>query len=370
MEFLPKTSLRRSVQTLVLLLVLIITATFGTFAWLKSDRMTDSTLDYAVRFRTAAIAQNLARSLNRDWTNLIALSGKVNGMSQRDMTYYLTGATGNGQRISWIGFSDLSGNVIAATDDMLVGENVGDRQWFKSGLSNGFAGDVHDARLLAQLLSTNGETPRFFDLAQPVTDANGDLIGVLGMHINAKWLDDYLAEASETFGIDLFLLNQNGEVSAATTEDKPDQAELKILRAAQAGIRSESREVWPDGQEYFSSLVPQVTYGELPNFGWRMVGRLEADRINIGLDLAKNGVWYALAICLALITAVTLLFLRFIIAPVSRLSVLASRVANGSQEYPKKSSSTREAALLSVALLRLQQDRVSDDHDRPQTGDD
>ena len=101
-----------------------------------------------------------------------------------------------------------------------------------------------------------------------------------------------------------------------------------------------------------------------------MVGRLEADRINIGLDLAKNGVWYALAICLALITAVTLLFLRFIIAPVSRLSVLASRVANGSQEYPKKSSSTREAALLSVALLRLQQDRVSDDHDRPQTGDD
>ncbi|WP_062763052.1 cache domain-containing protein [Falsirhodobacter sp. alg1] len=362
MEVLPKTTLRSAIQALILIVLLIITATFGAFAWLKSDRITDSTLDYAVRFRTAAIAQDLARSLNRDWSNLVALSGKLDGMTQDEMSYFLSGASGNGQRVSWIGFADLSGEVVAATDKMLIGQNVGERPWFKNGLANGYAGDVHDAKLLAQLLATDGAPPRFFDLARPVTNAKGDLIGVLGMHINASWLNRYLAEASDTFGIDLFLLNQNGEVSASTTEDMPDQAELKIVRAAQAGVQTAGREIWPDGQEYFSSLVPEVTYGELPDFGWRMVGRLDADKLTIGLDLARNGAWYALAICLALIAAVTLLFLKFVIDPLTRLSVLASRVANGSQEYPENSSTTREAALLSVALLHLQQDRVSDDH--------
>lgn len=361
MTDLPSTSLRSYVYALVIGILLIAATIFAAFVALKGDRVTDSTMNYATQFRTSAAAQELARSLEQDWRDLIALSEQLDGMEPEQIGHLLTGAVGDGSRISWLGYADLRGEVISANDGLLLGQNVSERPWFQNGLKGGFAGDVHDAVLLARLLATDGEPLRFIDLAQPVTNANGDLIGVLGMHINAVWLGMHLTETANIFGMDFFLLRPDGEISSASTLDTPSGVELQILRAAQTGIRTEGREKWPDGTEYFSSLVPQVTYGSLPDFGWRMVGRLDADSLNFGVDLVQNGALQAVAIGLILICVVTFLFVTFLIAPISRIASLAHRLSEGSQEYPANVRTTHEAALLSTALTRLQQDRVSDD---------
>jgi len=361
MTDLPRLTLRKAALFFALACLLVMLAVPSIFALLRGDRFTDSTLDYAARFRTQAATQELARTLERDWRDLSHLAEQVPQLDPEGLGHLLTGASGDGSRISWLGFADLGGNVVAATNGLLVGVDVSQRPWFRGGLSGGFAGDVHDAVLLAQLLGGEGGEPlRFIDLALPVRSPAGDPVGVLGMHINAAWLTAELRESAQLYGLDLFLLNPAGEVSAASTTEAPSARELQILRAAQTGVASGGRETWPDGRDYFSSIVPQVGYGDLPNFGWRMIGRLDATQLSFGVDLIRNGAHYALLLMIGAIGLLTVLFVRAVLVPISRLADSAGRISDGSQEYPANSRVTREAAQLSVALTRLQQDRISD----------
>ena len=361
MTNLPRLSLRNASIAFGGACLLVMLLVPSIFALLRADRLTDSTLNYAAQFRTSAAADDLARTLERDWRDLQALAERVPHLNPEELGHLLSGASGDGSRISWLGYADLGGTVVAATDGLLVGQDVGARPWFRGGLSGGFAGDVHDAVLLAQLLGGEGEPLRFIDLAQPVLDAEGDPAGVLGLHINAAWLTDELRESARIYGLDFYLLNPAGEISASSAAETPSSGELQILRAAQTGIETGGRERWPDGRDYFSALVLQVAAGELPSFGWRMVGRLEAGRLAFGVDLIRNGAHWALLAMIAAIGLLTLFFVRTVATPLSRLAASAERIAVGSQEYPANSRLTREAAQLSLALTRLQQDRVSDE---------
>ena len=362
MTELPRLTLRKAAIAFGLTALLVMLAVPSVFALLRGDRFTDSTLDYAARFRTNVAAEDLARTLERDWRDLQSLAQRVPDLDPEQLGPLLTGASGNGSRISWLGYADLSGTVVAATNGLLVGQDVSQRPWFRGGLSGGFASDVHDAVLLANLLGSEGGEPlRFIDLALPVIDPNGDPAGVLGLHINAAWLTGELRESARIYGLDFYLLDPAGEISASTAEEAPRAGELQILRAAQTGIETGGRERWPDGRDYFSALVPQVNYGDLPNFGWRMVGRLEASSLTFGVDLVRNGAHWALLAMIAGIGLLTLLFVRTVAAPLARLAESAERISDGSQEYPANSRVTREAAQLSLALTRLQQDRVSDE---------
>ncbi|MDX1822018.1 MAG: cache domain-containing protein [Paracoccaceae bacterium] len=329
--------------------------------FVQSARMTEGNLDYTVRFRTAVAAEDLARTLERDWRDLVRLSGQVAEMEPRRLSDVLSGIGGDGSRISWIGFADLSGQVVAANNDLLLGQSVSERPWFRNGLNGGFAGDVHDAVLLAKILNPASTDPlRFIDLAQPVIDDNGDPIGVLGIHINETWLENYLRETAALFNLDLFLINPNGEVSASSTGEAPSAADLQILRAAQTGVQSQERETWPDGRDYFASLVPEVSYGELPSFGWRMIGRLDAEAIDFRADFVRQGALYASLVAVGLSLAAAFIFSKIFMVPITSLAKAAANIAEGSQDYPHSSRVTHEAALLSDALTRLQNDRVSD----------
>ena len=46
---------------------------------------------------------------------------------------------------AWMGFTDAEGNILAGTGSLLVGKNVGKRDWFVKGSQGPHAGDVHDA---------------------------------------------------------------------------------------------------------------------------------------------------------------------------------------------------------------------------------
>ncbi len=357
----PDITLRRAFLIFTLICASAMALLLTSVVFVQSARMTEGNLDYTVRFRTAVAAEDLARTLERDWRDLVRLSAQAAEMEPRRLSDILSGISGDGSRISWIGFADLSGQVVAANNDLLLGQSVSERPWYRSGLNGGFAGDVHDAVLLAQILNTNSNEPlRFIDLAQPVIDANGDPIGVLGIHINETWLENYLRETAALFNLDLFLINPNGEVSASSTGEAPSAGDLQILRAAQTGVQSQERETWPDGRDYFASLVPEVSYGELPNFGWRMVGRLDAEAIDFRADFVRQGALYASLVAVGLSLAAAFIFSKVFMMPITSLAEAAANIAEGSQDYPHSSRVTHEAALLSDALTRLQNDRVND----------
>jgi len=98
-------------------------------------------------------------------------------------------------KFSWVGYTDINGIVLAATQGMLNGKNVASRPWFIQGRRKNSTVDVHDAILLAQMLKEDdAHAPiRFIDVASPVLNDKGISTGVLGAHLSIGWLNSQLS---------------------------------------------------------------------------------------------------------------------------------------------------------------------------------
>lgn len=118
---------------------------------------------------------------------------------------------------TWIGFADVDGNVVASTGGLLQGKSVSARPWFKQGLERVAVGDVHEAILLASLLTqrANNEPYRFVDIAVPVRDASGKVLGVLGGHLDWTWASNLIKDVEANDGntdTQLSILSKGGMV--------------------------------------------------------------------------------------------------------------------------------------------------------------
>lgn len=142
---------------------------------------------------------------------------------------------------TWIGFADTEGRVISATDGLLEGQSVAERPWFQHAQSGPTLEDVHDATLLASLLGHAGEDEpvRFVDVAVPVHDADGALLGVLGAHLSWQWArhlrDALLGTLSAASKTDLWLLRGDGRVVLGPNYDSMPLSAARIATIHEAG---------------------------------------------------------------------------------------------------------------------------------------
>jgi hypothetical protein len=151
---------------------------------------------------------------------------------------------------AWIGITDASGRVLAATGGLLEGVDVSSRPWFLGARGGPFTADVHDAVLLANLLDNGrGEPLRFIDIAVPVTQ-EGSLVGVLGAHLYSGWLEEVAqlpsAALQEVKG-EVLLLSQDGTVQAGP---QPLKGRRVIIDQATGKI------TWPEGGSFLWHAAP------------------------------------------------------------------------------------------------------------------
>lgn len=147
--------------------------------------------------------------------------------------------------LTWIGFADVDGNVVAATGGLLEGKSVASRPWFKEGLQKLAVGDVHEAVLLASLLGPqqSGEPYRFVDLAFPVRDASGKLLGVLGGHLNWNWAEQLIKDVEANDGDDtrLSIIDKNGVVLVG-----PDKGAVRYSADKLAAMLKNRKGAFPE----------------------------------------------------------------------------------------------------------------------------
>jgi diguanylate cyclase (GGDEF)-like protein len=119
---------------------------------------------------------------------------------------------------AWIGFADRDGQVRAATGGVLEGASVSQRPWFIDGLRHFAVEDVHAAALLESKLPPYGDgSPfRFVDVAVPVGDASGRIVGVLGAHLSWRWADvvrrEVLSSRRPELREDVVVLDRSGRI--------------------------------------------------------------------------------------------------------------------------------------------------------------
>lgn len=313
-----------------------------------------ASLQRALETRTLGIQTALSQALNREWTNLNVVRLGAGVLTPGELQSRLNSLVGAGDVVSWAGYAATDGTVIAASNGLLVGENVAARPWFREGLKGPYAGDAHEAVLLAARLPARSQPLRFIDFAVPLQDDDGAVRGVLGVHLDAAWVSRLITEMADAMNVGVVVVGPQGTISASSIPDLPDIQALESLQRARAGAVGTSLEPWPDGRSYFTLTVPELDYPDLPRFGWSFVSRIDGEAATVPAREMSDYLILRLAGLGAMLLLLTALYVVAFIRPFARLAANAMEIADGHDTYPMESNRTREISVLSAALARLQ----------------
>ncbi|TXM99547.1 diguanylate cyclase [Methylobacterium sp. WL64] len=183
---------------------------------------------------------------------------------------------------AWIGFADRDGRVRAATGGVLDGVSVSQRPWFSNGLRQAAVEDVHAAALLESKLPpySDGTPFRFVDLAVPVRDASGQIIGVLGAHLSWRWADvvrrEVLSSRRPELKEDVVVLDRSGRVllgsdALATPYTAAELASGNFSVQSAEGTR-------------LAAVAATRGRGEYPGLGWTVVALQPIDTALAGAN--------------------------------------------------------------------------------------
>ncbi len=270
-----------------------------------------------VRQRTelslAVVAGNVSRTLASELfsgsVEVLKMAGLqalwTNGLSSPDVGQMLALSKATTPYSSWVGVTDTKGVVRAATDGILLGQNVAQRPWFGAGLAGHFVGDVHPAKLLSKLLppSASGEPLRFVDFAAPLV-VGGQTVGVLGIHGSIDWLsaliDKLLPANAFQREIEVFVFDREGTLlfgpggKTAPYLAMGQTAPLTVPGNARGPTISVVR--WADSREYLTSQQRVLAQSTVSDLGWQVAVR---EPVELAFLEVQRATQLALAIGLA-----------------------------------------------------------------------
>lgn len=259
---------------------------------------------------------------------------------------------------AWMGLTNREGRVTASTGGLLIGADVSQRTWFQRGQLSPFVGDVHEALLLAELLSNDSDEPlRFVDVSVPVTNQQGTFMGVLGAHLSWSWAEDIqrslLGPMGDRKQAQIFILDVDGKVL------------LEPADGATGSKFAETISVNSPPENYVTGIARTRGYRDYPGLGWQVYVRQPAA---IALAPARALQWQVLAVGLLLGLGTALwhsLRSHQIVHPLVRLAAAADAIRCGYKDVMIPTTRRQdEIANLSISLqglvatTRQQQDRL------------
>ncbi|WP_371420719.1 diguanylate cyclase [Tardiphaga sp.] len=215
-------SVRTQITAAVAAMVIALVGALATGAAFVSYRNTAELVNTALASVASTTAERLDRymALRQQEVHLFSKLEPMRPLWQGDrasLRKALEQLQSSFSDFAWIGFAKPDGTVVASTGGLLEGASVAQRPWFKTGLHDPIVGDVHEAALLSSLLAkrADGEPHRFIDIALPVRDHDGNLLGVLGAHLDWQWARNLIASAEANDGdtdTTLTVLSRTGTV--------------------------------------------------------------------------------------------------------------------------------------------------------------
>jgi diguanylate cyclase (GGDEF)-like protein len=256
---------------------------------------------------------------------------------------------------AWIGYADTDGTVVAATDGVLEGDNVAQRPWFGGAVNTAFVGDVHRALLLEKHLNPSGGEPlRFMDVAMPVFRNDGLFVGVLGAHIDWRWVRAAAAGTDNGQPTETIILSMADKVLLGPRDLQDTTLALTGARQARQGFHSYRIERWPDGKTYLTGYVMSRGHQGYPGLGWVVLVREELDHAYAPVRALNKQVFLVGTAIAALFAA----FGWFLAVLISRPLISISNAALSIEQRKSNiafpiSKNFREVAILSRSLSDL-----------------
>ena len=239
---------------------------------------------------SAQIADKLDRSMFERWLD-IRMIGRIQETLEPDsdpdrLRVKLETLQRSSPEYAWVGLASPEGRVLVSTGRLLEGADVSGRPWFRAGSRNMFAGDVHEAVLLAKKLppNANGDPLRFVDVAMPLRRADGVPLGVLGAHLSWSWGEEITASVLNVRGErsesdEALIVSAEGDVLLGPDGLVGGKLDLLSLGAARQGGTRHGLETWPDGRDYLTATTLTTGHRDYPGLGWAVVVRQDADKV-------------------------------------------------------------------------------------------
>lgn len=269
----------------------------------------------------------------------------------------------NQKHHEWIGFALPDGTVQVGTNGYLEGKNVKARPWFPGGLNGPYIGDVHDALLLAKLLpNTSGEAIYFTDIAFPIKNKNGEVIGVLCSHLTWQWTRDIIRNIEKDHNIDIYLLSKDNMVLVGPNDSERKQ--LSEISENAVKNLNENNVVkiidWEFGKEYLTAQTISKGFEEYKGFGWKIIVRENVENAfkEIKDNTSKLLIFSILASIIGAITGI--LASNLIVLPLKRLNEQIHMLKENKEFNFNKDISTKEIYELQEALKSLQENLLSE----------
>jgi diguanylate cyclase (GGDEF)-like protein len=179
---------------------------------------------------------------------------------------------------AWIGYADTTGKVLAATGGILEQQDVSQRPWFAAASKAAFVGDLHRAVMLEKKLNADGGEPlRFLDIAMPVSDNAGSYAGVLGTHIDWRWITALSKMRVSSSGYEAVIVGLENTVLMGPGGLQDATLSLESVRRARGGESGYMIERWPDGRQYLTGFSLSRGYQAYPGLQWVVLERQQVD---------------------------------------------------------------------------------------------
>ena len=262
---------------------------------------------------------------------------------------------------SWVGLTDIDGQVLSSTNHLLEGADISSRPVFQQGKAKTFIGDVHDAKLLADKLpNPTGEPIQFVDISTPIISNSGNFIGVLAAHLSWEWskeVEKAILDSVEQKDLQqlqvLIISRQDQLVLLGPNEMVGKPLELSSIHAAQVGTNDYTIERWPDHKNYVTGYQAGKGYLDYKGLGWTVLVRQPEDvAFQAVHDLRRNIMWIGTSI--ACVFAIIGWFLSGVISkPLQEISTASNKLRTGEDVSIPQFKGIKEIHILSTSLRAL-----------------
>jgi len=263
---------------------------------------------------------------------------------------------------AWIGIAGVDGRVQIGNRGLLEGEDVSGRPWFKRGREEAFVGDLHTPLLLSKYITGPGGEPLLvFDVAAPIHDDFGEVIGVMASQLSWRWAEslrqDQMRPSLANDPVEVLFLHPSGEVILGPEGLRGQVLRIPSAVAAGRGERGAVLETWPDGRQYLTGYVPTEGHETYKGLGWTVLVRKEADLAFAPVDELSQQIWLAALVLTLFFLLLGTVMARWIGAPLHALATAARRIQarEPGATFPQERG-YREARELSAALRSLVDD--------------
>ncbi len=261
---------------------------------------------------------------------------------------------------TWIGFANANGRIVASGNQVLQDQNVTAREWFQAGQQYARTLDLHDAKLLSAHLParSDGQPWRFIDLASPVRDRDGTLLGVLGAHLSWDWLIAQHQRFSESLTrqrqTEIIVAGPDGRIRLLGPDlVGSDMTSLQSMIAAQAGTSGWAKETWADGQSYLVGFTRNPGYGHGHQLGWVTLVRVPFDQAVSLWHSSIVSLWLLIAGAMGIFLLAIHRLLAQTLRPIEALIRMIRTVARNGGRVQAESDTPHEFVLLSQATNQL-----------------